>query len=253
VRARDRARTRLAELAGLVDFLRRPAWRAGWAFNGQEFRRRLVTELLARVPFVAIVETGTSFGTTTRYLRQATHTPIYSFEADPRRFGFARASLRGSPDVHLRRCDSRAGLAALAKSGALPAGPVFFYLDAHGLRHGGGDLPLAEEIALASGHWPAAVIMIDDFCVPDDTGYGFDDYGIGHSLTLAYLRAHDLLPAGVWFPRSPSLEETGARRGCVVLAQAADLIQRIETVTTLRRWVDGDGGPAADVPRSCGV
>ena len=88
---------------------------------------------------------------------------------------------------------------------------------------------------------------------PPEAGYGFDDYGIGHSLTLAYLRAHDLLPAGVWFPRSPSLEETGARRGCVVLAQAADLIQRIETVTTLRRWLDGDGGPAADVPRSCGV
>jgi hypothetical protein len=236
VRVRDRARVWLAELAGMFDYWRRPAWRESWAFNGQEFRRRVFTELFMRVPFVAIIETGTSYGTTTRYLRLATHVPIHSFEANPRRYAFARAQLMALPDLQLHRCDSRAGLAHLAASNALPAGSVFFYLDAHGF----GDLPLAEEIDLVFRHWPEAVVMVDDFAVPDDPGYGFDDYGVGRALTLAYLGEHDLLPSGVWFPSCASTAETGARRGCVVLARAADVIQRIDRATTLRRWVNDD-------------
>jgi hypothetical protein len=93
------ARGRLAELAGVFDYWRRPVWRESWAFNGQEFRRRLFTELSVRVPFVAIIETGTSFGTTTKYLRHATHVTIYSFETDPRRYGFARANLLALRDL----------------------------------------------------------------------------------------------------------------------------------------------------------
>lgn len=229
----DHARIWIAELAGVFAYCRRPVWRERWAFNGQEFRRRLFTELSGRVPFLAIVETGTAFGTTTRYFRLSTQVPIHSFEADPRRYGFARAALVALPDLHLHRCDSRTGLLDLAASNALPSGFLFFYLDAHGK----GDLPLAEEIDLVFTQWPQAVVMVDDFAVPHDPGYGFDDYGVGHALTLAYLTEHDLLPSGVWFPRCPSADETGARRGCVVLARDADLIKRIDTVTALRRWV----------------
>jgi hypothetical protein len=231
---RDRAWVWLGERAGRWDYRRRPDWRNAWGgpFNGQEFRQRLFAELCVRIGFAAIIETGTLRGTTTAHFRRTTPLPIHSFESRPRYYGFARAHLRSLPDLHLHRCDSRTGLVRLAAAKVLPSGPVFFYLDAHGPR----SLPLAEEIALAFGHWPAAVLMIDDFAVPDDPGYGFDDYGVGKALTLDYLYAHDVLPPGIWFPRCPSGLETGARRGCVVLARSADLAQRIDLVTTLRRW-----------------
>ena len=219
----------------MLDYWRRPDWRDGWGgpFNGQACRQRLLAELFERVPFAAIVETGTYRGTTTGYLRRATRLPIHSFEINPRHYGFARVQLLSAADVHLHYGDSRAGLLHLASSNALPPGCVFFYLDAHGP---GDDLPLADEVALALRHWPQAVAMVDDFAVPDDPGYGFDDYGSGQALSLAYLRAHGVLPTGVWFPRCTSSEETGARRGCVVLAGAPELAPRIDSVTTLRRW-----------------
>jgi hypothetical protein len=221
------------------DYWRRPEYRLGWAgpFNGQEFRQRLFTELCFRVPFVGIIETGTYRGTTTAYLHRATRLPIHSFELDPRNYGFARAHLWFLPDVHLYCCDSRAGLVYLAATPkAFPSGPVFFYLDAHGF----GDLPLADEIELALGHWPEAVVMIDDFAVPDEPGYGFDDYGPGKALTLTYLRESALPPSAVWFPKCGSTTETGFRRGCVVLTRASELIRRIDTMKTLRRWAGHD-------------
>jgi hypothetical protein len=231
---RARIRVWLAERAGIWDYWRRPELRPGWGgpFNGQEFRQRLFLELCARVPFVAIVETGTYRGTTTKYFHRATRLPIHSFESDPRNYGFARAQLMFSPDVHLHRCDSRTGLVDLARSNTLPPGPVFFYLDAHGA----GELPLAQEIDVALTQWREAVVMIDDFAVPDDPGYGFDDYGHGKTLTLDYLDDNALMPSAVWFPRCASMAETGFRRGCVVLARAADVIERLDKAATLRRW-----------------
>jgi hypothetical protein len=216
------------------DYRRRPEWRASWGgpFNGQRFRQLLVAELCERVPFVAVVETGTYRGTTTEHLGRKTRLPVHSFEGNPRHHGFARARLKLLRNVALHRSDSRTGLIRLAGSNAFPRGAVFFYLDAHG----SADLPLAEEIVLAFEHWPEAVVLIDDFAVPDDPGYGFDDYGPGKALTLEYLDANAILTPGLWFPTCPSSMETGERRGCVVLARAGDVVRRVDGVTSLRRW-----------------
>lgn len=233
--ARARVRALLGdERLGMLDYWRRPEWREAWGgpFNGQEFRQRLFAELSSRVVFAAIVETGTYRGTTTAYFRQRTRAPVHSFEVRPRHHGFARARLWLARGVHLHRDDSRAGLAALARSRGRPPGPVFFYLDAHWE----GNLPLREEIDLAFAHWGQAVVMIDDFAVPDDPGYGFDDYGPGRALTLAYLGPRAAPPTAIWFPACDSRAETGARRGCVVLARDAELIPQIDSVRTLRRW-----------------
>jgi hypothetical protein len=63
--------------------------------------------------------------------------------------------------------------------------------------------------------------MIDDFEVPDDHGFGYDDYGPGKALNAAYIgplvEAHDL---AVFYPSARSQEETGHRRGCAVLCKA---------------------------------
>lgn len=218
----------------MLDYWRRPELRERWGgpFNGQAFRQQLFSELHARVSFAAIVETGTYRGSTTAYFRQTTRVPVHSFESRARHHGFARARLWRARGVRLHRGDSRAGIAALAAYRALPPGPVFFYLDAHWR----GDLPLREELDLAFAHWPQAVAMIDDFAVPDDPGYGFDDYGPDHALTLAYLGSRAAPPAAAWFPACGSSAETGAQRGCVVLARDAEIIQRIDLMVSLRRW-----------------
>lgn len=209
----------------------------------------MVVELCQRVQFAAVVETGTYRGTTAAYLHRVTGLPLHSFEAKPRHYGFARARLRSLTEVCLHRGDSRAGLERLGARGALRPGPVLFYLDAHGLA----DLPLAAEIEIAFDHWREAVVMIDDFAVPGDPGYGFDDYGDGQALTLRYLDDHDLRPEGVWFPRCTAAAETGARRGCVVLARAPQLIRRIDAVAALRRWTDvvADGSVEAEPSPGC--
>ena len=218
----------------MLDYWRRPGWRQSWGgpFNGQTFRQQLFVELCSRVRFVAVVETGTYRGTTTTYFRRTTRVPIHSFESMPRHYGFARARLWRARGVHLHREDSRAGLARLAAGRALPPGPVFFYFDAHWQR----DLPLSEEVDLAFAHWSQAVVMIDDFAVPDDPGYAFDDYGPGKALTLAYLGRRTAPPMALWFPACASSAETGERRGCVVLARDAALVALIDPMRTLRRW-----------------
>jgi hypothetical protein len=66
--------------------------------------------------------------------------------------------------------------------------------------------------------------MIDDFQVPSDPGYGYDDYGPEKALVSSYIQpavlAHEL---GAFHPCTPSAAETGGRRGCVVLAKDAYL------------------------------
>jgi hypothetical protein len=95
---------------------------------------------------------------------------------------------------------------------------LFVYLDAHW----NDDLPLAEELEIVFGACPNAIVMIDDFQVPFDDGYGYDDYGTGRSLTAELVEptiaAHSLQ---VFYPSTPSLQETGARRGCAVITNKA--------------------------------
>ena len=95
---------------------------------------------------------------------------------------------------------------------------VAIYLDAHR----GTDLSLAEELSIVFGVCTNAIVMVDDFQVPFDTGYGHDDYGPGRVLTAELIdpivAAHSLQ---VFYPSTPSAEETGARRGCVVIASTS--------------------------------
>jgi len=93
-------------------------------------------------------------------------------------------------------------------------GGLFAYLDAHWEA----DLPLAEELEIVFGWDSDAIVMIDDFQVPDDPGYGYDDYGPGKALTPDLVdpacRAFGLEQL---YPVLASANETGVKRGCVIL------------------------------------
>jgi hypothetical protein len=131
--------------------------------------------------------------------------------------------------ITLVNADSRALLRLLAADENLKSAFPFIYLDAHWYN----DLPLDEEIELIAGTWDRFVVMIDDFKVPGDEGYGYDDYGPGKVLSLDYInpriRQHRL---AVFFPAIRSTAETGLRRGCVVLAadSIADQVRQIHSL-----------------------
>ena len=110
---------------------------------------------------------------------------------------------------------------------------VLFYLDAHWKD----DLPLVEELRIITGSDLQWVVMIDDFKVPFDDGYSYDDYGPGKALNLdllSFLKDRSTF----FFPRPHSSEETGAVRGTCVLA--SDLVKELLTCSLLRGgdWKD---------------
>jgi hypothetical protein len=233
---------------GMIGYIMFPSRGAAWGgpFNGQLARQVLVRDIIRNILPHAIFETGTYLGTTTDFLAD-TGLPIYSVEADPRNYGFARARLWHRRNVTLLQGDSRETLQKLIDGplDKLTSSSLFFYLDAH-WNH---DLPLAEELELIFSRCSAAVVMIDDFQVPFDKGYGYDDYGPGKALVPSFIAPavsfHELR---AFYPSTSSADESGARRGCVVLAGNSSLISALSSLPLLcsNESCDRHGGELRD-------
>src|ERR1700730_1995815 len=209
--------------AAKLDFDAHPAmdvW--GGAFHGQERRDTLFAQLLQELTIVTIVETGTFRGTTTAYMAK-TGLPIFSCELRPRYFHYSSLRLAHIPNIRLVPAASRRFLRELLDENLLPPGPALFYLDAH-WEH---DLPVWEEVDQIFSRHPSPVVMVDDFRVPTDSGFAYDDYGKGKCLSVTDLHEAVTARPSMFFPKHASAHETGARRGCVVLAQGdlADYIR----------------------------
>lgn len=199
----------------------------GSAFNGQEGRQQIVRDLFG-LGFDQVVETGTWRGTSTEFFADLTSIPIETVEAVPRTYEYARRRLARRPYVHTHLGDSRDFLRGLSSTADRR---TFFYLDAHWYE----DLPLAEELEIIFRTWPTCVILIDDFEVPDQPRYRFDDYGPGKKLCAEYVGP---LPDGwrMYYPTLPAPEETGARRGCGVIA-SPEFVPGVDALDTLKRRV----------------
>jgi hypothetical protein len=221
-------------LMGWLDFLRHPSMKPVWGggpFNGQKYRQRILFDLLYFFPIKAIVETGTFRGTTTAFFA-GTALPVYTTEIHPRFFSYSKLHfLFNRKVIHLYNQDSRSFLRTLSENRSVPKEDVFFYLDAHW----GKDLPLKEELEIIFSNWKRPIVMIDDFAVPD-SDYGFDDYGSGKALNLKYIEsavaAHKL---AVFFPMATSAEETGTKRGSVVLCPEMTGVEIEKNIKTLMR------------------
>ena len=214
------------KMASRADLLR-PSFRASWGgpLNGQAGRQQIVRDLAGAIAFDEVVETGTYRGASTEFFAHVVGTPVLTVEAAPRFYLYAAERLKTYPQVALEQGDSRAFLRRLASRNGQPT--LMFYLDAHWEK----DLPLREEVDLIAGRWGRAVVIIDDFEVPDDPGYTFDDYGPGKRLCADYLPS--LPDWGLFYPSIPASQETGARRGCGVLVSPA-LLDAAKALSTLR-------------------
>ena len=157
---------------------------------------------------------------------------------DPRFHEFARLRLRKFPNVILRQANSIDGLKALAAESVDRSGPIFFYLDAHW----GCYLPLREELEIITSSFPKAVIMVDDFQVPDDPGYKFDNYGEANKLSINYVLAANTPKLATYFPTARSEFETGEKRGSVVMSADPGVAAVLDRLPSLQRW-RGSHGP----------
>lgn len=205
--------------AGFIHYYRDASPGGGWGgpFNGQAFRCRIFNALLG-MDFAAILETGSYLGTTTEYFA-ATGLPVFTVEGHPKCYGFVRARFLRKRNVSPYLGDSRFHLRRIlaAMSSQTREKPLFFYLDAHWKN----DLPLAEELEIILGSCAQPVIMIDDFEVAADPGYGYDKYGVGKKLEREYIEPFILRDGlSLFYPMAPSAEETGAKRGCAILVRA---------------------------------
>ena len=87
--------------------------------------------------------------------------------------------------------------------------------------------------------------MIDDFQVVGDPGYGFDDYGETGRLTLDYLAPLAGHGFSIFYPSIPSSEESGMKRGSVVLAVGPSVVAAVDSIGSLRRYGDSSSALSA--------
>lgn len=223
---------------GMLEYYRHPRAQQSWnrPFNGQERRRGIFKEILGACGVGSIVETGAYRGQTTEYMAAESNLPVFAVELNKRNYGYTKVKFGNNSAVTIELGDSRSFLSRLVKSGRL-ARTTLFYLDAHW----GEDLPLAEELAIIFANCPGALVLIDDFRVPGDDGYAYDDYGPGKALTPEYIApVVGMYNLAQFYPTAPSSKESGKRRGCVVLASEDDLIARLRLLTSLREWPASD-------------
>jgi hypothetical protein len=156
--------------------------------------------------------------------------PVMTIEAHAPTFEFAVRRLKRFKNVSIRFGSSSAILPDYLPSVGRST-PTMIYLDAHWESN----LPLAEEIASICRHLDRFVVVVDDFEVPGDAGYSFDDYGHGKALTAGYLNACAGKDLARFYPSVPSKEETGSRRGWIVLTGDTAFIETLSTMPLLRR------------------
>jgi hypothetical protein len=203
----------------------------GPPMNGQASRIELVQQIIARCGIERIVETGTFLANTTVWFASF-GMPVATVEISARYFGFSRARLRAHDNVTIFEGNSIDFLRSIIAGAVDRTAPTLFYLDAHWLDH----LPLREEVEIITANFPRSVIVVDDFEVPDDPGYGFDDYGADKRLSLDYLLQAATPALAIYFPVVHSKQETGARRGSVTLTASHEFEGVLDRLPALRRW-----------------
>lgn len=217
-------------IAARIDRLR-PSLAAGFGpFNGQERRAEIVRSLLRALPYDLVIETGTYRGTTTDRLREFTKAPIVTIEASRRYYEYSRRRLVRSGHVQVVHGDSAREIRRIASSSDHnPRARVFAYLDAHW----GKTLPARYEILEVLSGWDEFCAVIDDFKVPGDPGYGFDDYGPGAVLDGTLFEGLSFAGVSCFYPSVPSADETGHRRGWIVLGRGQDVVDSLRMLDGL--------------------
>lgn len=225
----------IQQIVGLAEYYSRSKGKFypwGFAMNGMTSRLEATRQIIHALEIERIIETGTFRGTTAEWFAQF-GLPLETVEIARRYHAFSQARLAKFKNVELLLNSSVPFLKERIARGAVAKDSrQLFYLDSHWENY----LPLREELELIFGHYTNAVVLVDDFKVADDEGYGFDHYAPDKELTLAYVLNSKLPKLSCFYPATRSDEETGAKRGWVVLTSNIGLSDRLKTITLLREY-----------------
>ena len=202
--------------------------------NGQRTRLRtsfLLSQLVK--PSIAI-ESGSYLGTTTQYLVSLVSEKTYSIEVNAEFAAVAKARLES--DIHSGRIEIVDGDSAVEMPRILggldsKSHTVFAYLDAHWLEH----IPLRDEVQALLEWGGDFVAVVDDFYIPSDLGYGYDQYR-NHRVDISHIPNSDKI--SVWVPEDDSSTESGAHRGTayIVSSRFKDLVTAESKNLKLRKY-----------------
>ncbi|MGO9327499.1 MAG: O-fucosyltransferase family protein [Steroidobacteraceae bacterium] len=209
----------------------------GRPLNGQSGRQALFCELAAHFQFDAVIETGTCRAATAAWIARQFEVGLHTCETNERLFCQSKTKLAGLKNVVIELTDSINFLTRFAAEHR-GVSNILIYLDAHCYS----SFPLLEEIEVIRLHFPGAVVMIDDFEIPTDAGYGFDYYSSGR-IGLALLGKFRN-ECHIFLPTLPSQDETGERRGVAVLSWDREVGRRLADVPGLRPATDSDWAAA---------
>ncbi len=201
-------------------------------FNRQRVRACAFREINARISFENYIETGTYLGMTTHFLAKTAGTRgarVYSCEINEDHFAIASRTVGDMENVHLHRGSSVDFLASLSPT--ISKNANFVYLDAHWYEY----LPLRDELRVLR-EWPNTIVMIDDFKVPFDAGFGWDKYDEEREICLPHI-ADSIGPSLVYFPNYPAQREgIGIARGYCVIAVSTRYTDVLDKIGLLRRF-----------------
>jgi len=187
--------------------------REGWpwwssSFNGQSRRLYNLCVLSHYLRPKFAIETGTYIGSSTHLFQGFGVEKTYSFEIVEEYATVARSRHRLLIEQGLLEIILGSSVDNLPSvlSRISNESSVVAYLDAHWNSY----LPTTSELNLLIRWGGPFIAIIDDFQVPDFSGYGFDQYGdmvVGPALVPAH---HDI---SLWLPNENEVSETGAKRG----------------------------------------
>jgi predicted O-methyltransferase YrrM len=211
----------------LIPHIRKEAYLDMWVvrpMNGQRNRLRTSILLLEILKPEFVIESGSYLGTTTQYLAGFSSKKTFSIEINKE---FAEvASSRLKSDIEQKRVEIVDGNSAQQMPLILRdinprTSRIFAYLDAHWLEQ----IPLFEELQALLDWGGDFIAVIDDFFIPDDQGYGYDQYR-NHRVDISHVPSSEKI--SVWVPSESSETESGARRGTgyIVSSNLTKLIEK---------------------------
>lgn len=152
-------------------------------FHGDKYLIELVELLIKKCSH--FVETGANVGTTLRFVADRNpHLECYSCEPDLLAYKLLKKNISGFTNCNVKRMYSEDFLMDLFKNTGIVNEMPVFWLDAHGY---GFPWPLKNEISLITNSVMKAFILIDDFKVPDNDSFLFDEYN-GQVCSYEYIQ-----------------------------------------------------------------
>lgn len=200
-------------------------------FNRQKMRLCVFYEIVSKIKFRNFIETGTYLGMTTKFLSTAARkngAHVYSCEINEEYFEIAKRTVGDLINVHLHRGNSVDFLLGL--SPAVADKTNFVYLDAHWYDY----LPLKDELSILRD-WHNTIVMIDDFKVPFDDGFGWDKYDEDREICMRFV--DDVIgDRPMFFPRYPARREGTFARGYCIIPMSDMLVTALEDTHLLKRF-----------------